>query len=696
MTTRTTDIKPITGLRALSVIAVLLYHVKSSWLPGGFSGVDFFFVISGFVVCMSLSTHDSERFIPYIFSFYRRRITRLFPALYLFTLVTMLVVAIVIPPGIFADKSNIVGLSGMLGLSNFFLLKQVGNYFSQGPELNFFTHTWSLGIEEQYYFIFPTIGYFLFSNKFSHSGKRYAIFTLTALTVISLVCCALISGHDKAAAFYLLPMRFWELGAGALLFLAIRGKIDDGRTLSRAVDIGASALTAALIVAAMWLPKPEAFPWPFALLPVGAAVATVGLTAIYGASYLARFFSLPPLVYLGQISYSVYLWHWALIVLARWTVGLDSAVVQAAAIILSLCLGALSYHLVETPVRQAGPLKRLGTLGFSGSAAAAGLVCGLAALGLTLSDGRLSVSVTRDTPAWYPYIKAATLTEGSCSGTHVKVQDDLLTHVVVTPKNCSAPTRSLVVSVGDSHSGAYERMLGRIALRQNRPVELYETRGCGIFRFQGPDRPLPASCLAFRSGELRRLVDRLSPGDVLFLASLKLPTYRDEGEALLRPTADLPPADSFRTRDTADVQQRAAEIRPFLDKGVIVVVEDVKPVMKSSPFTCADWYTRIKPYCAPLGPVPRAEIEERAARAHASLALLARLEPRIKFWRPIEKLCDGAVCPPFRDGKPLYFDSHHLSGYGDDVLLDDFGQMLLGLGDRPASPSLTPAEKKAI
>ena len=145
----------IDGLRALAVLSVILYHLNHAFVPGGFIGVDVFFVISGYVVCGSLLKDSATRFLPYIGAFYVRRLLRIYPALIVVLLSCGILSALFIPSSYLSDPNARVGLWAFYGVSNYALLKFHNSYFSFNNDYNPYAHTWSLGVEEQYYPIFP-------------------------------------------------------------------------------------------------------------------------------------------------------------------------------------------------------------------------------------------------------------------------------------------------------------------------------------------------------------------------------------------------------------------------------------------------------------------------------------------------------------------------------------------------------------
>jgi peptidoglycan/LPS O-acetylase OafA/YrhL len=207
----------IDGLRATAVIAVIINHLEKSLLPSGYLGVDIFFVISGFVITSSLMNHKSIDFKSFLAGFYVRRFKRILPALILFTIISSLLLCLVNPnPGV----SLRTGIAALFGFSNVYLLSQDTNYFSSDADLNIFTHTWSLGVEEQFYLIFPVLVWFsgLTKNASRINAFRFAAI-LSAFMLISWIAFKHLSSINPSAAFFLMPARFWELGSGSLCFL---------------------------------------------------------------------------------------------------------------------------------------------------------------------------------------------------------------------------------------------------------------------------------------------------------------------------------------------------------------------------------------------------------------------------------------------------------------------------------------------
>ncbi len=208
----------IDGLRAVAVLSVMLYHLSAHWLPGGFVGVDIFFVISGFVVSASLTHAPSDRFHRFVAFFYARRLLRIGPALVLVLLTSVLAASLFIPRAWLSEFNERTALYAFFGLSNWVLQTNADTYFAPRAEFNPYTHTWSLGVEEQFYLAFPFLFFAWVKLRDSKRGRVAATAALALLGAASLAACVWATKQMPAAAFYGIAFRFWELAVGVLLF----------------------------------------------------------------------------------------------------------------------------------------------------------------------------------------------------------------------------------------------------------------------------------------------------------------------------------------------------------------------------------------------------------------------------------------------------------------------------------------------
>jgi peptidoglycan/LPS O-acetylase OafA/YrhL len=335
----------IDGLRAFAVLSVVVYHAFPSALPGGFVGVDVFFVISGFLISgiMFNALHAGTFSFT---DFYARRIKRIFPALTLVLLVSFAFAWFVL----FDDELKQLGnhtLRAVAFLSNFTFWRETG-YFDSAAETKPLLHLWSLGVEEQFYIVWPLIIWALWRFK------AWCWQIMAALTLASLTWNVYQSQHDLAHDFYSPFTRFWELSFGALLAyrqatLPSQNNLADGVWL-RTAEVR-SAVGAVLLVASVsWIDADKRFPGVWALFPVLGAVLLIsgeGKTWVGHTLFGNRW-----VVWLGAISYPVYLWHWPIFSYARIVEGgTPSVVFRLAAVFGSIVLAWLTFKWVEKPIR---------------------------------------------------------------------------------------------------------------------------------------------------------------------------------------------------------------------------------------------------------------------------------------------------------------------------------------------------------
>lgn len=365
----------IDGLRALAVAPVLLFHAGFGFLGGGFAGVDVFFVISGFLITSIIYREIREGSFS-IVSFYERRARRLAPAL-------LLVCAVCIPFAVMwmlPQELNNFGKSLYavnLFASNFLFWDQTG-YFEPSTELMPLLHTWSLAVEEQFYVVFPLL--LLALRRFSTATVLKVV---VASIFLSFVAAQVLAFVDPAANFYLLPSRFWELGAGAVLAL---GGVDRLPVAKGWREMLAGIGLLAIVASYVLVEQSPAYPG-WATVPV---VLGTALVLAFGRrdTLVGKLLSVRPLVAIGLISYSLYLWHQPVFAFARLR-AIDGIPPAGYAVLIVLCiaLATLSWRFVEQPFRQRGKVGRGAVFGATLAAGAVALVIGL---GFDGTDGLVS------------------------------------------------------------------------------------------------------------------------------------------------------------------------------------------------------------------------------------------------------------------------------------------------------------------
>src|SRR5262245_10862251 len=330
----------IDGLRAVAVLPVVFYHFQIAPFTGGFVGVDIFFVISGYLITSLIYSEVlSGAFSPV--RFYERRIRRILPALFLMMLVTTALAGSVLFPQDLMNYARSLVATALFG-SNFYFWSTV-DYFDIIAERKPLLHTWSLAVEEQFYLLYPTLFWLL-----RGASQRKLIHIVGAIFLLSLGASIWALRFAPVSDFYLLPFRAWELMLGAML--ALSPIKSSGRTCTILAWSGLALLLLSIFAFSADTP----FPGENALLPcIGAAfVIYAGPQTIVG-----RLLSLRPVVFIGLISYSLYLWHWPLLVFARYVVLRDLLLWEKLALILlSGMIAALSWAYVEKPFRTLGKI----------------------------------------------------------------------------------------------------------------------------------------------------------------------------------------------------------------------------------------------------------------------------------------------------------------------------------------------------
>lgn len=352
----------IDGLRAVAVLSVIGFHFGFSFSNGGFIGVDVFFTISGFLITQLIVTEMATQKFSF-WRFYARRIRRILPALLVVILTSIAAGYVLLLPSdlaLLGQQSTFAAV----GASNIYFYMNLG-YFDRSAEYLPLLHTWSLGVEEQFYLIWPAI--VLVAYKISKRWKFFLPGCLTAIAVASFAASTIVVDIDENFAFYMLFTRAWQLAVGGLL--AVLPMLRKHPLNDVSVILGLAAVFFAVYVVSDTQPYPS---W-LAILPVlGASLIII---TPYGSSIFGRALAIPPVRGLGLISYSLYLWHWPALVFFRiWSNGSEPEPIQSAALLLLvLALSVASYFLIEQPFRRSRTMIAPFALGVPAVAAIAGL-----------------------------------------------------------------------------------------------------------------------------------------------------------------------------------------------------------------------------------------------------------------------------------------------------------------------------------
>jgi peptidoglycan/LPS O-acetylase OafA/YrhL len=639
----------IDALRALAVLAVIAYHLNPDLLPGGFVGVDIFFTISGFVITKSLIERRATSVWAFFTGFYRRRFVRIAPALFVFLGFTAVASALFIPKSFMSQGIFDTAKWAIYGLSNVSLVMGNDGYFGDRAEFNPFLHTWSLGVEEQFYLVFPLIAILIAwgIHRQKLALRNAGILVLVGTTLVSFGISVWQTQNDAVNAFYMLPARFWELAVGALLylFLSRRAVQRPSRRLYTSVfALGATTVTVSLIWATT-----DAFPFWWAVPAVLGTALLIHAAYTHDGNYgpLGRVLTAPAVLFIGKISFSLYLWHWGFFVLFRWTVGLDSLWKQAFALALTFLCAWLSFRFVETPFRTGSFVRRRADLTVIALGTALAL---LLTAGVTVANARaVTVAKRLNDPAFNDSQAIAAKLQT------IPVDDYGTGHTLYF--------------VGDSHAGHYKNLARWVADKTGSDFDMIRHYGCGFVNLSGP-----AAETCPGDGEfIHEITATAEPGDIVVLSSFS--TGRISG--LMGPTDKTQLLEQV---NSAESESRRAEVlrssigvvEELQAEGLIVVLAAPTPVFETATDRCLQWFNQLNPVCASGFSTDRPYQDAFRAPVMESYVTLAETTGAT-LWDPFPILCpDSDMCYSKQGDVYTYIDQHHLSANGNLVLLDSF------------------------
>ena len=500
----------IEGLRGIAILLVLLFHAGLPWTPGGFVGVDVFFVISGFLITGKLWRESQQPGGLNITRFYAWRIRRLLPAALVAVALISLVGLLLAAP---LDRSELAadGAASALSLANMRFIGSV-DYFAASTSPSPFLHFWSLSVEEQFYLVWPALIVLL---TWRGGSSRRLIVALLIGVVASFALSIWLTDTSPARAFYLLPTRVWQLGVGGLLAL-----IGVAGTSRRAGAVAWAGL-AAVAVAGVALTAEMPYPGLAALLPTAGAVAL-----LYGGaapSGPVRLLAAAPLRFLGKISYSLYLWHWPLLVLPLMFLERALTGVEVvASVAVAIGVSWLSWRFVEQPFRYGDRSRRATSwsairVGVAGILSVALFTQGLAA---ALPSSAVAVQptpspsgspVASDGPITLPADLTPSLASARDDEERLRGDGCLAFERVSTPPNCVYGVKGSAITialVGDSHASHWFPAIEAIALERGWRLVTFVKVSCSFTTLAQRNLALKREyreCTAFNEATVARL-----------------------------------------------------------------------------------------------------------------------------------------------------------------------------------------------
>lgn len=650
----------IDGLRAIAVLSVVLYHFGLPGLSGGFVGVDIFFVLSGFLIGGILWSELIATGRIRLGAFYLRRIRRLAPAYFAMAAVAFVVAWLVLLPFEFRAFGKAL-IAATVYLSNVHFYREAG-YFDIGAEDKVLLHTWSLAVEEQFYIVLPFTLFLLVR------WRRALPALLAGAAILSLLACIRLTATSPTAAFYLFPFRAWELLAGVLL--AISGQ---QRGLQWAVHPILSWAGLGLVLAGIVMITPGAgVPGLQALVPV---IGTVLILANgRDVNPVNRALSHPAPVFIGAISYSLYLWHWPVLTLSHyWRGGYSDATEAALWLSLTFGLAVLSWRYVERPVRRMRGPATLPLVG--GTVLASGVLLALGAL-IWKSDGMAA----RFAPVVRTHIEASGDFNQDWSRC-VVAESGPLAGVEACPIGPEGPPEVLIW--GDSHLRAMKEGIERASFAANRPALVIWHAGCaplfGVTKSESAATPAQdADCTranqTIRAGlsQIDSLKTLLLVGRWNYYATGKGSGLDGHNRITLAPAPESNlPVGPQHTLFNAALTRTVAELAPQFGRIFVLRQMPEVPEYDSRQVARALAHGRMARDDAARLEVSVAEATKRAARAEAPLVALADAG-RITLIDGWPRLCDATACSVMQGGEAWYFDNNHLTNRAARALSDLF------------------------
>lgn len=660
----------IDGLRAIAVLSVVLFHAGVPGMGGGYVGVDIFFVISGYLITRII--YDdlvAGRFS--IVDFYERRARRILPALIVLIGASLCAAWLLLLPYQFRDLSK-EALSAALFYSNIrFFVK--ADYFAPDSEFSILLHTWSLAVEEQFYIVFPILLYAL------HRGAaRFVIPVIAVLALASLAVSQIWLTDHASASFFLAPSRAWELGIGSLLALG-RWQMPLGRPLR---EVLAVAGLGALIVPVIFYDADTPFPGLMALMPCIGAAAII-TTGANGPAVALKLLSLRPIVFVGLISYSLYLWHWPILAFVRNVKGDISltALEALVAVTAAFVAATASWVFVERPFRRRAPG------GFGRRAIFSMSLAGAACIAATAGAVHLiEISPWRQPEAVRAAVAALNDKNPDRERCFKRTPSEGLCRFGA-PKPAETPADFILW--GDSHADAIMPGVAEAA-RAAGKTGLFAARGAcipalGLNRAHGKDGL--NYCSSFNDAIIAHLEAREDARLVVLIGRWPLWVEGDflSGEngkpfILSKAGTDQVPTDTsqnFRLFEDALI----ASVRRIRATGRTVVILGGIPEPGWNVPKLVISHLQWK---QPLPAIPTREtVAARHKRADAVLAGI----PGVKFVNVAERMCAGP-CTLLADGRLLYYDDDHLSAYGAHKFIAPIFAEIFG---KPSAQIATPA-----
>lgn len=616
----------INALRAIAVLSVVLYHFNIFGFSGGFIGVDVFFVISGFLMTgIILKSIQEERLS--LLEFYASRARRIIPALAVLCVAILLFGFIYLPLDDYRDIIRSIK-SSMIFSSNF-SLAEAGDYFEVPLNENWLLHTWSLSVEWQFYLIYPLLLIFL-SNLIGIKNTKK---TLILIAAVSLASSIYITNVNPTFAFYMLPTRVWELIAGGLVFMY-------PLKISRRTGLLFECLgLTAIVISVIKFSSHDLWPGYLALLPVFGTILV-----IYGNT-LSVFSRNWALQFVGKISYSVYLWHWPLVVLLYTSGLLESRFHVFISILLSFMLGTLSFYFIESKVKKSSTASK--TIFIYLSIIIVIILASASIASLVKKAPQLLFSFNKlDQPEYSSQLYTQTCYSNEYGAADCKLGEGEISAIIF----------------GDSHA---QSSAAAVQIENKTASLSWALGGCPTLQnFQFINKDLETNCRKFNSEKMAILNESYKGLPVILLSKLGmyLNQNKDNDFRIYFDEKNHNADRRFVELYTAEYVRTVCSIS---ENHPVIIVRPI-PVMPFSIYKGLSLQRRVFKIDSDIT-VPLKTYKERHIIANEAIDTAAK-ECNVQAVDPTQYLCPEGRCMGSKNGVPLYFDDNHLVDAGNILL----------------------------
>jgi len=634
----------IQGLRGIAVLLVVIYHTGVA-LPGGYIGVDIFFVISGFVITQLLLRETNANGTISLKSFYERRIKRILPAVAFAIIGTLLLSIFALSP--FGEQQQVAQTaraSSFFAANFYFYLQDSYWALAENP----LRHLWSLAVEEQFYIFFPVL--LLALNKLKiRINSRLSIAILIVISIVSFVISYLLSIGEQVLpkpelfAFFGTPWRMWEFLAGSLIALAPKTRI--------AVKSIAAPLSAVSMAAIAWsaisFDSYTPFPGSAALIPVLATSSLIFLGA--QSNFLTTLLSAKPLTTIGDISYSWYLWHWPLIVYAHRVFPASEVIAPISAALISVFFAIFSLRKIENPIRHNSQIRGKRVLQL-------GAVCVLAPLFFSIATQKLS-----DT--------GLGLTELRNDSTDISFADTTVCRVDLIldleNSNCDdysfGPLAKRILLVGDSAAGSISDAIASVAKSNKFNFSVYYANSC----------PVTARAYKYRENcesnfaQVSDYIEKLNP-DLLVIANMSDLYVSESGLGKVIVDFDGSPARSADEALQLWITGLRSRIENSFSMRKVLIVQQPPLSAMREPILLQKLFDE---------EVSLDNSDTRNMIVQAEAELFKNYK-NVAVFDPASVLCDDKNCRQTLNGDALYYDGRHLTVKGSLLMVDGITKAL--------------------